>query len=79
DQLTTLQAILSQEDDPNLTYARSVSYAFTWNVLSTSDVPVSSLSVMENSRRGKLSPNEGSPTALWMHKSYQARGYPARW
>ncbi|KAL0162285.1 hypothetical protein M9458_041681, partial [Cirrhinus mrigala] len=71
DQVATRQAIPSQENDPNLTYARSVSYAFTWNILSTSDVPVSSLAVSK--RR----------ISHWLvdtiRTAYQARGHPARW
>ncbi|KAL0170384.1 hypothetical protein M9458_034980, partial [Cirrhinus mrigala] len=55
EQVVTLQAIPYQENDPNLILLCPVRVPrITWNVLSTSDVLVSSLSVMEHSRRGRL-------------------------
>ncbi|KAI2643795.1 hypothetical protein H4Q32_029973 [Labeo rohita] len=58
--------------------SHSVPCAFTWNKLSPSDVLNSSLSVMEDSRRGKLSPNKR--ISHWLvdaiRTAYQARGLP---
>ncbi|KAI2644158.1 3-hydroxy-3-methylglutaryl coenzyme A reductase 1 [Labeo rohita] len=67
DQVVTLQAIPSQEGAPTYPcYAQSVPCAFMLNELRISDVLNSSLSVLEDSKRGRLSRSKGSPTGLWM-------------
>ncbi|KAL0153484.1 hypothetical protein M9458_051210, partial [Cirrhinus mrigala] len=62
------------EDDPNLTLLCPVRVLRIY-------LELSSLSVMENSRRGRLSPNKGSPTGLWMRsvRLTRSEASPAHW